>query len=72
MRTEFAMARPKIETNRGKVVARLVWEGWVERHGGEHDVYTNPSRPGRIISVPRHGTLSIGVARKIAKEAGWL
>jgi predicted RNA binding protein YcfA (HicA-like mRNA interferase family) len=72
MRTEFAMARPKIETNRGKVVAWLVREGWVERHSGEHDVYTNPSRPGRIISVPRHRTLSIGVAREIAKEAGWL
>jgi predicted RNA binding protein YcfA (HicA-like mRNA interferase family) len=66
------MPKPTIESNRGKVVARLAREGWIERHGGEHDVYTNPARPGRIISVPRHRTLSIGVARKIAKEAGWL
>jgi len=66
------MSRPATETNRNKVVARLMREGWIERHGGEHDVCTNASRPDHIISVPRHRTLSIGVARKIAKEAGWL
>jgi proteic killer suppression protein len=30
----------------------------------------HPARPGRII-VPRHRTLSLGVARAIAKVAGW-
>jgi mRNA interferase HicA len=58
------------ETNRQKVIARLVREGWVERHGGEHDVFKHPARPGRIV-VPRHRTLSPGVARVIAKQAGW-
>ena len=43
---------------------------WVGRHGGDHDVYKHPARPGRII-VPRHRSLSPGVARAIAKAAGW-
>jgi len=66
------MAKPAIETNRRKVVRRLEREGWIERHGGERDICTCAARPGRIISVPRHRTLSPGVARQIAREAGWL
>jgi predicted RNA binding protein YcfA (HicA-like mRNA interferase family) len=60
----------KAETSRSKVVARLMREGWIERHGGEHDVFKHPAKPGRIV-VPRHRTLSAGVARVIAKQAGW-
>src|SRR5450756_3004744 len=52
------------------LLARLERDGWVGRHGGDHDVYKHPARPGRII-VPRHRTLSPGVARAIAKVAGW-
>ena len=52
-------------------VARLAREGWVERHGGEHDVFKHPAKLGRIV-VPRHRALSPGVARVIAKQAGWL
>ena len=59
------------ETDRSKVAARLVREGWVVRHGGDHDVYKHPDRPGRIV-LPRHRTLSPGVARSVAKAAGWL
>jgi predicted RNA binding protein YcfA (HicA-like mRNA interferase family) len=62
------MERP--ETNRQKVMARLLRDGWVERHGGEHDVFKHAAKPGRIV-VPRHRTLSPGVARVIAKQAGW-
>lgn len=62
------MAQP--ETNRTKVAARLKREGWVERHGGDHDVFKHPSKPGRIV-VPRHRTLSLGVARAIARQAEW-
>jgi predicted RNA binding protein YcfA (HicA-like mRNA interferase family) len=58
------------ETDRAKVVARLHRDGWVERHGGGHDVFKHPDRPGRIV-VPRHRVLSPGVARVIAKQAGW-
>jgi len=61
----------KPETNRSRVVARLAHEGWVERHGGEHDVFKHPAKPGRIV-VPRNRTLSPGVARVIAKQAGWV
>jgi predicted RNA binding protein YcfA (HicA-like mRNA interferase family) len=61
---------PRAETNRQKVTARLEREGWQCRSGGAHDVYKHPQRPGRII-VPRHRTLSPGVARAIAKAAGW-
>jgi hypothetical protein len=56
--------------NRAKIVARLHREGWTERHGGEHDIFTHPGKPGRIV-VPRHRTLSPGVARAIAKQGGW-
>ena len=30
---------PQLETNRNKVVARLERDGWVGRHGGDHDVH---------------------------------
>jgi predicted RNA binding protein YcfA (HicA-like mRNA interferase family) len=66
-----AIPRPALETNRSKVAARLVREGWEVRHGGDHDVYKHPTRPGRII-LPRHRTLSLGVARAIGKQARWV
>jgi len=65
-----ALAVAQLETNRTKVAARLKREGWIERHGGDHDVFKHPNRPGRIV-VPRHRTLSPGVARVIARQAGW-
>lgn len=68
--TQCKVAMPQPETNRNKVVARLERDGWVGRHGGNHDVYKHPTRPGRII-VPRHRSFSPGVARAIAKAAGW-
>jgi hypothetical protein len=36
---------PVLETNRSKVVARLEREGWIGRHGSDHDVYKHPSKP---------------------------
>jgi len=65
------LSRTRSETNRSRLVARLEREGWIARHGGDHDVYKHPSKPGRII-VARHRMLSVGVAREIAKVAGWL
>jgi predicted RNA binding protein YcfA (HicA-like mRNA interferase family) len=60
-----------VETSRAKVLSRLATDGWqLARHGKEHDVYRHPVRPG-VIVVPRHRTLSPGVARSIAKAAGW-
>jgi predicted RNA binding protein YcfA (HicA-like mRNA interferase family) len=70
LRIRGPLAVTKAETNRAKVTARLKREGWVERHGGGHDVYKHPSKPGRIV-VPRHRVLSPGVARAIARQAGW-
>ncbi len=61
---------PAPETDRSKVAARLMRNGWVVRHGGAHDVFKHPGRPGRIV-LPRHRTLSPGVARTVAKQAGW-
>jgi len=60
-----------VETNRAKIVRRLEAEGWVARHGGRHDVFRNEARPGVHVAVPRHRTLSPGVAAAIAKSAGW-
>jgi len=62
----------KVETNRRRVVARLLREGWeLVRHGGNHDAYQRRGRPDTI-EVPRHRELSPGVARAIAKAAGWI
>jgi predicted RNA binding protein YcfA (HicA-like mRNA interferase family) len=66
------MAKQSLELNRDKVLARLKREGWVVRAGGSHDVLTHPERPQRIIVLPRHRTLSPGVARSTAKTAGWI
>jgi predicted RNA binding protein YcfA (HicA-like mRNA interferase family) len=64
---------PTVETNRAKILKRLDDEGWIlGRHGSEHDIYVNPSHPGVAAVVPRHRTLTPGVARQIAKVAGWL
>ena len=60
----------QLATNTRKIVARLMREGWQNTSGGSHDIYKHPSKPGRI-AVPRHTQQSPGVARSIAKIAGW-
>ncbi len=58
------------ETKRAVVVRRLEAEGWINKGGANHDVFRHDAKPG-IVVVPRHRTLSPGVARSIAKVAGW-
>jgi len=43
----------------------------VFRHGKNHDVYTHPDKPRVVIVLPRHRTVSDGVAGGIAEIAGW-
>lgn len=62
---------PKFELNRREVERRLEREGWIDRGGAKHDLFDHPDRPGVVI-VPRHQRLSMGVARSIAKAAGWI
>ncbi len=62
---------PAVETNRRNIVQRLQEDGWINRGGGKHDLFEHPSRPGAII-VPRQREISPGVARAIAKAAGWI
>jgi predicted RNA binding protein YcfA (HicA-like mRNA interferase family) len=61
-----------LETKTRSIVARLVREGWTKLPGGKHDKYVHPARPGVLIVVPRHREQSKGVARDIAKDAGWI
>jgi predicted RNA binding protein YcfA (HicA-like mRNA interferase family) len=62
---------PKPEMNQAKIIARLEAEGWTfHRHGGDHDLYIHRDRG--MVAVPRHRTLSPGVARAIARQAGWI
>lgn len=63
------MAKP--ETDRHRIVSRLKSEGWVLEGGAKHDKFAHPDRPGAKIIVPRHNPLTPGVARNIAKAAGW-
>ncbi len=64
------MASPETKTR--KIVARLLSEGWTKEAGGKHDKYKHRDKPGVLIVVPRHAEQSVGVARSIAKTAGWL
>jgi predicted RNA binding protein YcfA (HicA-like mRNA interferase family) len=61
-----------IETNTRKIVARLRREGWCKVQSGRHDKFEHPDRPDLTLIVPRHRELSPGVARDIAKKAGWI
>jgi predicted RNA binding protein YcfA (HicA-like mRNA interferase family) len=65
------LVRSHVETDARKIVARLRREGWTNVGGGNHDKFSNTSRPNVLIIVPRHKVLSPGVARDIAKKAGW-
>ena len=60
-----------LETNSRKIRARLEREGWIDIGGGKHDVFKHPAKAGQVV-VPRHRELSRGVARSIAKAAGWI
>lgn len=58
------------EITRSKIVTRLLKEGWVLEAGAKRDKLAHANRPGVKIMVPRHKTLTPGVARSIAKAAG--
>ncbi len=62
----------KVETNVRKVIERLKMDGWTNIGGGSHDRFVRKDRPEIMIVIPRHRELSSGVARSIAKAAGWL
>ena len=57
------------ETNTTKIKARLEREGWKLVGGTKHDKYRKEGKPS--IMVPRHRTVTPGVARSIAEAAGW-
>jgi predicted RNA binding protein YcfA (HicA-like mRNA interferase family) len=63
---------PIVETNARKIVKRLEADGWRNVGGGSHDRFIHAERPGDMITVPRHREVSPGVARSIAKAAGWI
>ena len=63
---------PAVETTTRKIVARLKAEGWIDVGGAKHDKFEHPDRPDVLMIVPRHKEVSGGVARSIAKTAGWI
>jgi len=54
------------------VLEGLKADGWTNIGGGSHDRFVNESQPEKMIAVPRHREISPGVARSIAKAAGWI
>ncbi|MDX7952671.1 type II toxin-antitoxin system HicA family toxin [Lichenihabitans sp. Uapishka_5] len=60
-----------IETSAKAIVDRLEAEGWVNQGGTKHAKFCHANHPGIRIMVPRHKTLTPGVARSIGKAAGW-
>jgi predicted RNA binding protein YcfA (HicA-like mRNA interferase family) len=63
---------PTFELETRKIVTRLRKEGWIEVSGSKHDKFEHTGRPDILIIVPRHKQQSPGVARSIAKLAGWI
>lgn len=57
------------ETNTAKIIARLEREGWENVGGGKHTKFKKLGNPP--IMVPRHRTVTSGVAKSIAKAANW-
>ena len=57
------------ETSSAKIVARLEREGWENVGGTRHAKFRKPGHSP--IMVPRHRTVTPGVAQSIAKAAGW-
>ncbi len=63
---------PSIETDTRKIIGRLRKDGWIGIRGAKHDKFEHPERPDVLMVVPRHKRQSPGVARSIAKLAGWI
>ena len=62
----------KVETGTRRVTDRLLREAWVNEGGANHDNFAHADLPGLKIMVPRHRVLTPGVARSIARAAGWI
>ncbi len=62
---------PTIETHTRKIIARLERDGRLNIGGGNHDKFEHANRPDVLVILPRHRELSPGVARDIARKAGW-
>lgn len=52
------------------LVKELREAGWKIEHGGNHDLATNPDRPGVKIPISRHIEVNEMTARAILKQAG--
>jgi hypothetical protein len=60
-----------LELNRAKIAARLARRLGVPPWRQPRRLHA-PSRPRVVITLPRHRTVSPGVARNTAKAAGWI
>ena len=60
------------ETNTRKIIARLEREGWRNVGSGRHDKFEHAENSQAFIIGPRQREVSFGVARDIAKKAGWI
>jgi predicted RNA binding protein YcfA (HicA-like mRNA interferase family) len=60
-----------METNTRKIIARLERDGWIDDKGAKHHKYVHPDKPNLVIIFSRSGTQSTGVAKDIARKAGW-
>src|SRR6476469_7721136 len=59
-----------IETNRARIGARLRTEGWTERHGGNHGVFTHEGRPRTHSGAPPSHSLPGRCSRD--RETSWM
>lgn len=61
-----------VETQTSRIRRKLEENEWhLVRRGSNHDIYRHPHIRG-IVTLPRHRSVSPGVAQSIARKAGWL
>jgi predicted RNA binding protein YcfA (HicA-like mRNA interferase family) len=68
---EFLLEKPVIDTNRESLKKRLRSDGWVSGGGTNHEKFKHPTN-SRVIVLPYHRNISIGVARDAHKAAGYI
>jgi predicted RNase H-like HicB family nuclease/predicted RNA binding protein YcfA (HicA-like mRNA interferase family) len=61
---------PPLETNTRKIVSRLKREGWTLIHGGKHDKFEHPDKPGVLIVVPVTSKYLAGSRKTPSKKQG--
>lgn len=65
------VASNKIETNKAALAKRLNKDGWKSVGGTNHEKFRHHTNKN-VIVLPYHRDISIGVARQVHQQAGYI